>query len=146
MFDVRCLKHAFQPAELTLFRVTPSFTTLISAEQKAEGNCFLSPMCAKTLRCGTAWRALLTMEWLFYSGCIIQSSLMPQFVLRALTMLRFEVPNSLAAHRPNKQATNEGNSLILWGGFIKTLRHKEHYVLVLGCVCPAFSGGYKLGL
>lgn len=45
-------------------------------------------------------------------------------------------------------ATNEGCSLIQSGGFIKALRHKGNYLLVLGCVCvcPAFSGGYKLGL
>ena len=57
----------------SLFSAARSFTTLIGAEQKAEGGCFLP---AKTLRCGTRWRAPLTMQWLFYSGCIIHCSLM----------------------------------------------------------------------
>lgn len=60
----------------TLLSVTPAFTTLISAEQKAERDCFLSPKFAKTLRCGAAWSAVPTTKWLFNSGCIIQCSLM----------------------------------------------------------------------
>lgn len=139
-FDIQCLKHAFQPVELTLHSVSLQLLPHLSVQERKLRATVFSLQCLPR-PWGVELHGELYPQWSGYLIVAVLFSLHSCYNLFSVLWPRSGArcpTHCLHADRKKTgsgAATGVGSSLSLWGGFIETLRHKEYYLLVLVSVC-----------